>query len=265
MNYLLDKNAKRKKFFQITALLFICLILFYFRSDIFRGLSYASHAVFRPILVLGNNFGDKFRTVRAYFSSKNSLFRENENLKMQMNEDQATVANYNSILVENISLKEILERKDPKTNMTLSAILSKPNQNLYDTLIIDAGIKQGIKVGDTVFALGNIPIGRVSSVYNNSAKVVLFSNLGEKTQAMIVPQNIFMEIVGRGGGNFEMILPRDLTLTKGDQAILPGIATYVLGLVETIISDPRNPFVKALLVSPVNTRELKFVEVEKQK
>ncbi len=182
-----------------------------------------------------------------------------------MNEDQATVANYNSILVENISLKEILERKDPKTNMTLSAILSKPNQNLYDTLIIDAGIKQGIKVGDTVFALGNIPIGRVSSVYNNSAKVVLFSNLGEKTQAMIVPQNIFMEIVGRGGGNFEMILPRDLTLTKGDQAILPGIATYVLGLVETIISDPRNPFVKALLVSPVNTRELKFVEVEKQK
>ncbi len=265
MNYLLDKNAKRKKFFHIAALLFFCLTLFYFRSDIFHGLSYASHAVFRPILILGNNFGDKSRNVRAYFSSKNYLFRENENLKAQINEGQATIANYNSVLNENISLKEILGRKDVKAGMSdmiLAVILGRSNQNLYDTLIIDVGIKQGIKIGDIVFALGNIPIGRVSLVYNNSSKIILFSNPGEKTQAMIVPQNIFMEVVGRGGGNFEMILPRDLTLAKGDQAILPGIVPYLLGIVETIISDPRDPFVKVLLVSPVNAQELKFVEIK---
>lgn len=75
--------------------------------------------------------------------------------------------------------------------------------------------------------------------------------------------NIFTEIVGRGGGNFEMVMPKDLTLAKGDQAVLPGIVPYVLGIVETTISDPRDPFQKALLVSPVNIQELKFVEVEK--
>ncbi len=59
-----------------------------------------------------------------------------------------------------------------------------------------------------------------------------------------------------------MIMPQDFTLVKGDQVVLPGIVPYVLGIVETIISDPRDPFVKALLVSPVNIQELKFVQVE---
>ena len=62
-----------------------------------------------------------------------------------------------------------------------------------------------------------------------------------------------------------MIMPRDLKLEKGDQVVLPGIIPYVVGIVETIISDPRDPFVKALLTSPVNIQELKFVEVETQK
>jgi len=59
-----------------------------------------------------------------------------------------------------------------------------------------------------------------------------------------------------------MILPRDFVLEKGNEVVLPGITPYTLGVVETIISDPRDSFQKALLVSPVNIQELKFVEVE---
>src|SRR3989344_1361435 len=182
-----------------------------------------------------------------------------------VNQDKIMMSNYNSILIENINLKEILGRKNEKTAMILAAVLSKPNQSPYDTIIIDAGTKQGLKTGDVIFALGNIPIGRVSNVYPNSSKVILFSNSGEKMQVVISGKDVFMEVVGRGGGNFEMILPRDFILVKGDQVVLPGITSYVLGIVETIISDPRDPFVKALLVSPANIQELKFVQVELQK
>ena len=146
--------------------------------------------------------------------------------------------------------------------MVLAAILAKPNQSIYDTLIIDAGTKQGIKAGEVVFALGNLPIGRIGEVYQNSSKVILFSNAGEKNQTVVTDRNIFMELVGRGGENFEMILPRDLTLQKGSQVVMPGLHSYVLAVVETIISDPRDPFIKALLTSPVNVQGLKFVEVE---
>ena len=171
------------------------------------------------------------------------------------------MANYGSLLAENTNLKEILGRKDLKKNMILSAILSKPNQSPYDTLIIDAGESQGIKMGNTVFAGGNIPIGRIAETYANSSKVILFSTAGERTQAVIGEKSVFMELVGRGGGNFEIIMPRDFVLKSGEQAIMPGIHPYLLAVVETVISDPRDPFTKALLVSPVNIQEIKFVEV----
>ena len=262
MSYLLDKKIKRKKFSQIALGAVILVVLFYFRISIFNGLSYISQIIFRPVLIAGHNIGEKFKNFGSYFVSKNSLYLRNRNLQSELDAQEARILNYDSIVAENSSLKEILGRKNEKTNMILSAILSKPNQSPYDTLLIDAGAGEGIKMGDIVFALGSVPIGRVNLVYRNSSKVILFSNTGERTQAVVSGRDVFMEIIGRGGGNFEMILPRDFVLQKGDQVVMPGINPYVLAIVETIISDPRDPFTKALLASPVNIQEIKFAEVE---
>jgi len=263
MSYLLNRKTKRKNFLYILIGIFILLVLIYFRSGIFNGLSYITNTVFRSVLIFGNNAGEKFSNTSSFLYSKKSLLVENEDLKSQVNELSNRVLNYNSILDENLKLKEILGRKDTTPVMTLASILSKPNQSLYDTLIVDAGTNQGIVVGQRVFAKGNVPIGKVDTVYPKSSKVILYSNPGEKTEVVISGKDIFMQLVGRGGGNFEMTLPRDLTLEKGTEAVLPGIIPYVLGTVETIISDPRDSFQKALLVSPVNIQEIKFVEVEK--
>lgn len=262
MSYLLDKKTQRKKFLRIAFGVIFLIILVYFRSSIFSGLAYVAGGVFRPVLIAGNNIGEKFKNLGAYFASKKSLFLENENLKSQILASEADRANYASVVAENESLKEILGRKNEKKTTILASILAKPNQSLYDTLLIDVGISQEIKVGNIVFAGGNVPIGRVAEISANSAKVILFSNPGEKTQAIISEKNISLELVGRGGGNFEIIIPRDLTLQKGDQVVMPGLNPYLLAVVETIISDPRDPFTKALLVSPVNIQEIKFVEIE---
>jgi hypothetical protein len=157
----------------------------------------------------------------------------------------------------------ILGRKNEQVDMILGVVLAKPNQSIYDTLLIDIGINHGVKVGDKVFASGNIPIGTIREVYPSSAKVVLFSNSGEVTSVIVSGKNVSMELVGRGGGNFEMTMPRDFTLLKGDQVVLPSINNHVVAIVETIISDSRDAFQKAILVSPVNFQQLKFVQVEK--
>src|SRR3972149_152137 len=261
MSYLVDKKIKRKKFFRVLFRSVIFFALFYFRADIMDGASSVGIFIFRPVLVAGNYTGDKFSNLKSYFLFKNSLYLENENLKMKLIEEEAKMANYNSILDENIFLKEILGRKNTKTSVIVPAILAKPNKSFYDTLVIDIGLKQGVKVGDSVFALGNIPIGRIAEVHAYSSKVILFSNSGEKTQ-VVINKNIFMEVVGRGGGNFEMAIPKDFNLSKGSEVVLPGIMPHVLAVVETVLSDPRDSFQKALLVSPANIQELKFVEAE---
>ena len=268
MSYLLDKKIKRKKFFSITLGVLFFIILFYFRFSVFGGLSYVAGGIFRPVLVVGNNVGEKLKSIGSYFAFKNSLYLQNEKLLSQVKENDARMANYDSVVAENISLKETLLRKNEKANMILSAILSKPNKSPYDTLVIDVGTTKGIKIGNMVFAKGNIPIGRIGEANENSSKVILFSNSGEKIQVVITSatvaqasKDVFMELVGRGGGNFEMILPRDFTLAKGDQVSMPGVNSYLVAIAETVISDPRDPFIKALLTSPVNIQELKFVEV----
>ncbi len=274
MSYLLDRKIKRKRFFYIGFFAVLFLILFYFRGGVWAGLSYTAHKIFTPVLVVGNNVGDKIEGTSSFFTSKSSLAREVQSLQSKINESESRMANYDSLLSENDSLKEILGRKNIKASMLLAAILSKPNVSPYDTIIVDVGESEGVEVGDNIFALGNIPIGRVSNVYPDSAKIILFSNSGERTQVIINGNTrpasggrsvgqVFMEIVGRGGGNFEMIIPRDLNLSKGDEIVLPGIVPYVIGIVEATISDPRDPFTKALVVSPVNIQEIKFVQVER--
>ncbi len=263
MSYLLDKKIKRKKTSNIIFGVFVLLFIFYFRSPIFRGLSYASHIIFRPVLVLGNGIKNSTSNFFGSLSFKSSLIKENENLKTQINESQADRANYATVLDENVKLKEILGRKKENINFILSAILAKPNRSVYDTLIIDAGENQGVVLNKKVFALGDVPIGYVAEVYLNSSKVILYSSPGEQTEVVVSGKDAFMEAVGRGGGNFEMILPRDFVLENGSEVVLPGMTSYVLGVVKTIISDPRDSYQKALLVSPVNIQQLKFVEVEK--
>lgn len=262
MSYLLDRQTKvRHISYGVFAVIFF-VIVFYFKSPVWSGVSSLGNTVARPFLVVGNKVGGKFLNIRNYFSFKNSLIKENENLKIDLENQKMQVLNYNTILSENLDLKNILGRKVDKRTSILGVILSKPDQSLYDILTIDVGSKNGVKIGDMVFANGNIPVGRVSDVYDSTSKVILFSTSGEKTQVIVSGKNVYMELVGRGGGNFEMILPRDFVLLKDDQVVLAGINSHVVGIVETILSDPRDPFIKALLVSPVNIQETKFVEVE---
>jgi cell shape-determining protein MreC len=262
MNYRLDKKNKKKKVIKFAIIAFIIFLIFFFRATIFGSLSYTTGTIFRPVLVFGNNVGEEISNIGSIFHNRKSLMLENEDLKSQILQSQADRANYASVLDENNKLKEILGRKNWNANLILGNILSKKNQSIYSSLIIDIGMNQGVVIGQRVFALGNIPIGRIVEVDANSSKVILFSSPGEKTEVIVNGKYVFMELVGRGGGNFEMILPRDFVLDVGTEVVLPGATPYVLGTVATIISDPRDAFQKALLVSPVNIQELKFVQVE---
>ena len=265
MSYLLDKKNKSKKVTRAFVIALIIFTLFYFRAGIFKGFSYAAHSVFKPVMIFGNNLGNKFSSIGSAVSFKKMIIAENKELKIQLGESVAKTANYNSVLDENIKLKEILNRKPWSANFILGNILSQKNQSIYSSILIDLGANDGISEGQRVFALGNIPVGRIAQVEANSSKVVLYSSPGERTEVIVSGSTYsgFMEVVGRGGGNFEIILPRDFVIAEGTEIILPGAFPYVLGAVKTIISDPRDAFQKALIVSPVNIQELKFVQVEK--
>lgn len=263
MSYLQDRKKNNIKIRNVVIVVVVLFALLYFRASVFGGLSIVANKVFKPVIKIGNNIGSNFNNVETLLSSKEDLHKENINLKQELLEIKTRTADYAVILDENNKLKEALGRKTSTANFLAGAILSKPNKSAYDTILVDLGEDQGILVGDLVFALGNIPVGKISEVFSDSAKVTLFSTSGEKTEVVINGKDTFMQLVGRGGGNFEMTLPREFELSEGTEVTLPGINSYLLAKVVTIISDPRDSYKKALLVSPVNIQELKFVQIVK--
>jgi cell shape-determining protein MreC len=143
----------------------------------------------------------------------------------------------------------------------LATILVKPGRSLYDTVVIDAGSEEGIRPEALVYAYQTVPVGTVTAVSAHSATVTLFTTSGQKTNGRIEGKNIDVELVGRGGGNFELKVPRDVTLMPDMTVLLPGLRTSVVAVVAKSITDARDPVQTFLLTSPVNINELNSVEV----
>ncbi len=239
----------------IFAVVFFFLFKFGILSSFSTGLQKVSAPLWRSKVAVEGSLDQTF-------ISKSELFRENEKLKNENDSFRTQMLNYQTVLDENNLLKEAYGRKQVGEQI-LAAILVKPGQTLYDTLIVDVGLADNIIVGQKVFANGNILIGEVSEVNAKVSKVKLYSSSGEKLSVIITGTDITTEATGRGGGNFEMTFPRDVEIPKGTEITVPGITPLLVGLVDEVISDPRDPLQKVLLRSPVNVQELKFVQIER--
>ena len=261
MSYLQDRKKKNNKIYLIGGTIAIIVIILFFKVGVFRSLGSVLQNVGGVLWKTRNNVEN---IAGQNFLSKAELYNENQDLKQKNQEIQAEMQNYQAVVDENTKLKEAYGRKVGGEQI-LSAILVKPGQTVYDTLIIDVGTgnTNSLAVGKKVYADGDILIGEIAEIYANTSKVKLYSSPGEKLSVIVTGKDITAEAVGRGGGNFEMSFPQNVDISKGTEVTLPGITPYLVGIVDSVISDSRDPLQKVLLRSPVNVQELKFVEVEK--
>lgn len=262
MSYLLDRKNKRKKVKRWIILLFALLLVFYFRAPVLSSVSSFLNFVFTPVVRTGDNIVSFLKDRRYLLKTKNNLQKENEELKRELSLFYVMDLNYEVVLKENKRIREILGRAKGE-DFILAGVLSKPNKSPYDTLLVDAGSNSGIKEGGKVFALGDIPVGYVSEVFSNSSKVVLYSSPGNITLCTISETDAFVDLMGRGGGNFLVTLPRDFEIEEGVSFLLPGVNSQLVGIFDSIISDPRDTEKKVIVKSPVNIQEIEFVTIER--
>lgn len=258
-----SRRGKNKRIRLI--LLAIALFVLLGASGIFGPFSYFLNKVATPVWKTGNFIKNKTNDLGYLLQSKKRLLAENELLKERLNEYEIQLLLQSVILDENKQLKETLQRASDiladGEEFILAVILAKPNRSPYDTLVIDLGRNSDIQKGDYVFARGDILIGQVEEVFSRSSKVKLFSTPGEKVDIVISGEDIYTTLIGRGGGNFEMTLPRDVEIEEGTKVVLSGITPYLVATVGKINYDPRDTLQEILLTSPVNVQHLKFVQV----
>lgn len=197
------------------------------------------------------------------FTPKKVVLAQNTELKNQIETYKAQLLELQNLRDENTKLRTELSYIANPADVIVAGVLAKPSQSLYNSLIIDQGSKNGIVAGQLVVTQGTVGLGKVSSVSANTATVELFSGPQFDTNLVMKNQNITVPAKGKGGGNFEIHIPREIVVTDGDILALPEHPNVSIGVVKSIIFDPRDPFQTVLARTPVNIQELNFVEVVK--
>ncbi len=242
----------------IVAIIFLIHIIFpLFFPSLFNIIS-------RPLWKTENILINESSGTTGYFISKRFLLEENNKIKNENENLKNENFRLNVVENENNELKKILNRVINKDKTVIASVLQKPPSIPYDNLIIDVGTDDGIIKGDKVIIDGNNILGEIEEVLGKTSIVRLYSTSGQKTNVEIGTSTIQAVAVGRGGGNFEVIVPRATKISIGELVMLPGMNQQIFGIIEDIEVDPAHAFVKVLFRSPYNISSIKWLEVIKQ-
>ncbi len=231
----------------------------------FTNLGMVVYSFGRPLWGAESFLMSPFRSFTELLHSKQALLVRNHEL-LKENADLTTKAADRDLLkAENETLRELFNRKPEAAHFIIADILARPGFFSYDSLVLDVGLHDGVLTGQTVYANEYVPIGTVSNVGGSVSTAVLFSNPGMETPVLIGEGTTTPGMaVGKGGGNFEVRLPRSVTVSEGDPIRLAARSSIVLGTVSAIVNNPSDSFEKALFTLPINIQEITTVLIEKK-
>lgn len=265
MSYVLRSREKRGRGFFKSAFIGLCIILvlasiILFAPSFFTG-TFMTASV--PFWKTSNTLESEATANLGFFRSKMALVSENLALKESIKDLTLQQIGFSALKDEYASLKSILGRETPQ-GFILAGVLVRPPQAPYDNLIIDAGLEEGIRVGDVVFASDVIVLGTVVEVFEHTSKVELYSTAGKTISGFISRTNTHVDIVGRGGGDFEVSIPRDIVVTETDIFVTSGVSGFVIAGVKAIDSRPTDSVQKVLAQSPANMSQIRWVTLRRQ-
>lgn len=237
---MLRSHKKSRKTVFITLILFVVGILL----SVFVGRWIYQYRMAIPIV--------HSEIVEGVFHTKHSLIKEILRLRFELTAQEARTAELNALKAENIFLKEQYGRVLKENKGVLARVVSTSGISLYDTLTLDAGSGDGVQVGQTVYAFDTVALGTISEVTEKNATVLLFSAPGREYFATLSDTNTTVTLVGRGAGEYEVRLPRDVYVAEGTVITEQSISAVPVAVVQKVVSDARDPFQKLLAKMPVN-------------
>jgi len=256
-----NKRNRKKKVLSIFIIVIAFGILVF--SGILPILGKLFNNIGHPILQAKVAVKNSTNNINYDLKSRSSLINDIKNLSEENSNLRISMIDYQLLKDQNTKLKNILNRAPAGKKLVVASILSKPSESPYDTIIIDVGKSNGVKSGDKVYVNSTIPIGTVREIYSKTSMVELYSNPGRVTSGVVNGLDLSVDLVGRGGGNFEMSVPFKITIPEGTLIKLPGILSEVVAVTGGDITDTTDQNRKIILHGTVNIQNQSLVEVEK--
>lgn len=196
----------------------------------------------------------------GHIYKKSALLEENTKLRSEIAELSSVHEVNKTLESEVVALRNITDGV-LKSDSVVVRILSIKGMGLYGTILIE-NVANTVSVGDIIRALGGGALGIVDSVDGSVATGVLFSAPNKKTEVRIGEKGITAEVLGRGGKNMLMTLPRDVEVVLGDVITAREFGGYVIGIVGDITMSDSDAFkiVRVLLIADPSTMQFVITE-----
>lgn len=162
-----------------------------------------------------------------------NLRKENESLRQELDKLKDQINQLIEMELENQRLKNLLEYKQ-KSNMELllARVIAREPSNWTKVITINRGAKEGIRNGLPVVSYQGL-IGKVISVYDDSSRVMLITDLRSSVDALVQRTRGSGVVVGATQGICRVkYFPIDQEVKIGDHLITSGIGgIYPKGLI----------------------------------
>ena len=191
---------------------------------------------------------------------------EIQTLKSQNLSLTKQLVDQNKLIGDNKALRDQFQTADPKSQNLLPADVIgapgfMPGFSVPESLILNRGENDGVKLGDAVVYQNNL-VGRVTQVLANSSNVTLVTNSSSQFIAQTSETKARGVVKGEGGG--ELILDNVVlsdNLKTGD-FVLSGISSdIIVGKITAVSKNPSDLFQKAEVKSLVDFNKLTKVFV----
>ncbi|TAN32956.1 rod shape-determining protein MreC [Patescibacteria group bacterium] len=210
--------------------------------------------------------------------SKYNFFSSREKLSVELNQcladrakRESAEARLKNLEMENAELKKLAAFKSKKgQGMLATNVIGKNTDNIEKMVIIDAGEKEGVVVGQAVVAGDGLFVGVVARAKPDISFVRLINDNQSKIAATALNKDKSIGVVEGGFGlsvrmNFiprgEELLVGDFVITSGlDKAIPRGL---LIGQVAVSENEAYQPFQQAVLITAADLEKLSIVGVLK--
>jgi len=174
-----------------------------------------------------------------YLTSRSTLEKENEALKLRQAE-LSLLANQSALLaVENQNLRNLLDLQKKVAFKTVPVeILFNPPNPISQRVVINRGENQGLRLGSPIANDMGI-LGQVVRLYDNSAEVSLLEDRDFAVPVLVARNGLRAAVVGSGRGQLLQLryLPVASDLEVGDTLLTSGVdGVYPPGFAVAVIT-----------------------------
>jgi hypothetical protein len=196
---------------------------------------------------------DHVRGVRVISLERDKAIQERNAAHAELSWLHATIPDFERV-------STLLSHDDERI---IAGVLSAPNESPYDTLILDAGADDGVRVGSLVFNAWS-PIGTIIETAKRTSTVTLFSTPGVASIVYSPREGTMAKAIGMGGATFRVLMPHGSTVAVGDPFIMPTLGGGVIGTVARVWNDPTEPGVLAAVSASSSLRAIRMVSIDRE-